>query len=376
MATMLPANPLGAGRLADTLTGLFHRVISPQDGPTRLHRAGVCVIDGLGADLLLEYSGHARFLSGRLKDVGATVHSGLPSTTASALASVTTGVSAGEHGLLGYQVRDPRSGEMVNHLKPFPAGVEPEQWQPQPTVFERAANHSIPSIAVGESRFSGTDFSRAILRGAEFRGSAHADSHLQILREFFDSSDDAVAYLYWPALDRIGHQLGVSHSNWVDALENVDQMARTLNSLLKPGEALILTADHGMVDVTTENQVWWPGAHPLRSQIAMWAGEPRLVQLYCQPGVDVDEFAASAQSWLGERASVLTRDQVRGRGIFGAVTETHAPRIGDVVVFSEGQHALYDELTATETSAKMVGQHGSWTPTEVSVPAIPLGPEA
>jgi hypothetical protein len=376
MATMLPANTPGPGRLADTLTGLFRRVVSPEEGLPRLHRVGVCVIDGLGADLLLEYSGHARFLSARLKEVGATVHSGLPSTTASALASVTTGMSAGEHGLLGYQVRDPHSGEMVNHLKPFPSGVEPEQWQPQPTVFEQAATHSIPSIAVGESRFSGTDFSRATLRGAEFRGSAHPDSHLEILREFFDSYDDAVAYLYWPALDRIGHQLGVSHSNWVDALETVDQMARALHGFLQPGEALILTADHGMVDVTGENQVWWPKAHPLRSQISMWAGEPRLVQLYCQPGVDLEEFAAAAQQWLGECASVLTRHQVVDRGIFGAVTEAHAPRIGDVVVFSEGQHALYDELTATETSAKMVGQHGSWTTTEVAVPAIPLGPDA
>jgi len=149
MATMLPANPAASGRLADTLSGMFRRVVSAENGQPRLRRVGVVVVDGLGADLLLNYSGHARFLSGVLRDSGAIVNSGMPSTTASALASITTGVSAGEHGLLGYQVRDPNSGEVVNHLKPFPPGVDPLQWQPRPTLFEQAADRSFPSVAVG-----------------------------------------------------------------------------------------------------------------------------------------------------------------------------------------------------------------------------------
>jgi len=373
MATMLPANPAASGRLADTLSGMFRRVVSAEDGQPRLRRVGVVVVDGLGADLLLNYSGHARFLSGVLRDSGAIVNSGMPSTTASALASITTGVSAGEHGLLGYQVRDPNTGEVVNHLKPFPPGVDPLQWQPRPTLFEQAAERSIPSVAVGESRFSGTDFSRAILRGAEFRGSASLHNHLEILREFFDSVDEGLAYLYWPALDRIGHQLGVTHSNWVDALETVDHFAAQLHKVLRPDEAMILTADHGMVDVVSDHQVWWPSEHPLRSQVQQWAGEPRLVQLYLQSDVVVCEFASAAGEFLGERASVLTRSEVIDRGVFGSVDPVNSGRVGDVVVFSEGSHALYDEMTATETSAKMVGQHGSWTFTELAVPAIGLG---
>ena len=373
MATMLPANPPASGRLADTLHGLYQRIVSPQPGQSRLRRVGVVVVDGLGSDLLISRSGHARFLSGRLRENGRIIHSGLPSTTASALASITTGRSPGEHGLLGYQVRDPHTGNLVNHLKNFPDGVEPQVWQPVPTIFEQAAGHSIPSIAVGESRFSGTDFSRSILRGAEFQGSSGLDSHLQLLREHFDSYEDALAYLYWPALDRIGHQLGVAHDNWIDALEVLDQFARSLHGSLRPDEAVILTADHGMVDVERENQVWWEADHPLRSQIDMWAGEPRLVQLYLHDDVDSSAFAQASGEWLGQRATVLTREEIVGRGLFGVVQPDHAGRIGDVVVFSERSHALYDALTASENSAKMIGQHGSWTDTETSVPSIPLG---
>ena len=370
---MLPAKPPASGRLADTLSGLYQRVVSPHPDQARLHRVGVVVVDGLGSDLLVSGSGHARFLSSRLREHGAVIDSGLPSTTASALASITTGATPGEHGLLGYQVRDPRTQSVVNHLKAFPDGVEPELWQPMPTIFEQAAAHSIPSIAVGESRFSGTDFSRSILRGAEFHGSSNLDSHLELLREFFDSYEDAVAYLYWPALDRIGHQLGVGHDNWIDALEVVDQFARALHDLLTPGEAVVLTADHGMVDVFPEDQVWWEAEHPLRSQIEVWAGEPRLVQLYLRADADSEVFARESQEWLGEKATVLARAQIVSRGLFGSVNASHEGRIGDVVVFSEGAHALYDALTASENSARMIGQHGSWTDTETSVPSIPLG---
>lgn len=374
MAPMLSADSAPTRRLADTLSTLYRRVIGESDRP-RLQRVGVVVVDGLGSELIQQASGHARFLAGRLREHGTIGHSGLPSTTASALASVTTGELAGSHGLLGYQVRDPHSGAMVNHLKPFPDGVTPRDWQPLPTVFEQAASHSIPSLAVGESRFSGTDFSESILRGAQFAASADLDGHVHQMRGFFDNYDEAVAYLYWPALDRIGHQLGVGHSNWVDALERVDAFARTVHAQLKPGEAIVFTADHGMVDVEASHQVWMPSGHPLRSQVQMWAGEPRLVQLYLTDDADVDQFCRQFTEFAAGRLSVLTRDDAVARGLFGDVVDDHRQRLGDVLVFAEDHYALYDELTATETSKKMVGQHGSWTTREVSIPLIPLGAE-
>jgi len=370
---MLPANSSVSGRLADTLTSLFGRVISPADEGARLHKVGVLVVDGLGADLVKKFSGHARFLRSQLENYGHLAHSGMPSTTASALTSITTGVESGQHGLLGYQVRDPHTLQMVNHLKPFPEGVDPRAWQPVPTVFERAAQSSIPSIAVGESRFSGTDFSQAMLRGASYQPSSQLEDHLGHLKEFFDSTNEGVAYLYWPALDRIGHGLGVEHGNWVDALENLDAFASLLHRSLGPGEAIVLTADHGMVDVESHNQVWMESNHPLRHAISDWGGEPRLVQMYLHDDVDVTAFVIELQQFLGAMATAVSRDDAIDRGLFGVVPEHHQGRLGDVIVFAEDNYALYDQLTASEASSKMVGQHGSWTATETTVPVIALG---
>ena len=106
----------------------------------------ICVVlaDGLGRSLLKQKSAHTPFLRGD-HAAGARVHvpvwldSAFPSTTAASLASLGTGLAPGQHGLVGYDVLDPDQDKVVNMLGNWDAGVDPQEWQPFPTVFERAA---------------------------------------------------------------------------------------------------------------------------------------------------------------------------------------------------------------------------------------------
>ncbi|HEY9424712.1 MAG TPA: alkaline phosphatase family protein, partial [Microterricola sp.] len=65
--------------------------------------AVVLLVDGLGATALRSRAGHARFLASRLakSDV---IEGVFPATTASAIATLTTGVAPGGHGMVGYSV--------------------------------------------------------------------------------------------------------------------------------------------------------------------------------------------------------------------------------------------------------------------------------
>ena len=370
MATMLPASSRPPRSLADTGENLISQVTAPAPGTPR--KVAVLVIDGLGSLQLGAHSGHARFLHRRFQEAGEERYSGLPSTTASALVSITTGVTPGQHGLLGYQVRDPESGQLVNHLKPFPPGVTPAQWQPVPTVFERATKRGIPARALCEGRFRGTDFTEATLRGADLRGVEKLSDHLQELRSFFDEVDEGFAYVYWPAVDRVGHQHGVDSDQWRDALESVDAFCAELTGLLRPGEAVTVTADHGMVDVADAKRFVISATDPLRADVATWAGEPRCVHLYLHDGVQPETWATKCQDTLGEGFRVRTREALLAAGVFGDVSAEHEARIGDVVVFAEERWSLYDELTASNSSLAMRGQHGSFSDAEIRVPHIPL----
>ncbi len=372
---MLPARPSVRGQIFNVADNLLSalRGDTTAFGFPPVRKIALIVIDGLGTHNLLDHSGHARRLVAALKTSGFSLHSGLPSTTSTALASLTTGQPAGVHGMLGYSVLEPRSGTVLNHLKPFPEGVTPEQWQPCPTVFETLATEGIPVLTVGEARFDGTDFTRAILRGAEFAPSNRLGTHTALMRDFFDRHDSGLCYLYWPTLDRLGHSRGVGSAEWVDELEAIDAWVGELSATLLADEAAVLTADHGMVSVTESDRVVLLASDPLRADIDHFAGEPRCVHLYRNPGVDEEAFFERVATWVDGRGEVVSRDEAVARRLFGEVDPAHRRRIGDVIIFAADTWVFYDEATASAMSYQMVGQHGSSTDIETIVPCIPLG---
>jgi hypothetical protein len=372
---MLPARPEPRGLISDVADNLLSalRGNATEFGFSPVPKIALIVIDGLGTHNLREHSGHARRLVSGLHTAGFSLHSGLPSTTSAALASLTTGQSAGTHGMLGYSVLEPLSKTILNHLKPFPDSVEPEQWQPCQTVFETLAGDGIPSLTIGEARFSGTDFTRAILRGAEFAPSNRLRTHTALMREFFDQHDTGLCYLYWPTLDRLGHSRGPGSAEWVDELEAVDSWIAELSTVLKPDEAAVLTADHGMLTVSDSDRVVLLASDPLRADIAHFAGEPRCVHLYRADGVDQETFAKRVETWVDGRGEVVGRDDAVASKLFGDVDPSHRERIGDVIIFASDTWVFYDEATASATSYQMVGQHGSTTVIETTVPLIPFG---
>ena len=74
-------------------------------------RACVFLVDGLGWELLRAHPDEAPFLTSLLGTSfggsGRPLTAGFPSTTATSLASVGTGLPPGAHGLAGYTVREP-----------------------------------------------------------------------------------------------------------------------------------------------------------------------------------------------------------------------------------------------------------------------------
>ena len=372
---MLPASSSVRGQISDVADNLLSALRGQRSslGFSPVKKVALIVLDGLGTHNLLSHSGHARLLTKALNDSGFSLQSGVPSTTSSSLASLTTGQTPGAHGMLGYSVFDPHSRTVLNHLKPFPDGVRPEQWQPCPTVFETLAAESIPSVAVGEARFDGTDFTRAILRGATFSDSNRLSRHTDIMRSFFDTNETGLCYLYWPTLDRIGHSRGVGSADWVDALETVDAWVGEVSASLRDDEAALVTADHGMVTVSESDHVVLEASDPLRAEIAHFAGEPRCVHLYRAADVDQESFVQRVRAWVGSRGDVVSQDEAIRAGLFGDVAASHLARIGDVIIFATASWVFYDEATASTASYQMVGQHGSTSDVETTVPLIPLG---
>ena len=325
--------------------------------------AVVLLVDGLGSAQLGQRAGHARTLA---TAPGGSLDAGFPSTTAVALASLATGALAGEHGIVGYDALVPGAG-VRNQLRDWGGPMDPARWQRVPTLFE-----STPSVAVGEPKHAGGGFTAAVLRGAEFRGGRTLAERFQLAREA--ARDQLLVYLYVPELDRIGHEHGWQSDAWVDALERLDGQIGELAASLPRQSGLVVTADHGMVDVDASGHLIAPPE--LLEPVAHVAGEPRCLQLHLAAGAAAEGMTADAladawRAWLGDAAWVATRHEVADAGWLGAVHPEVAPRLGDVFVAARGRRAVY--VDEADKGRSMIGQHGSLTPDELRVPLRRFG---
>ena len=359
----------GLGNLGAVLPGVAAALGAPTTKPAvplpEATRVCVVLIDGLGLRLLAENAGDAPFLATLPGDV---LHVGCPSTTATSMGSFGTGLHPGEHGLVGYLVMDPDRGVLLNELRWDPE-VDPLLWQPHETVFEHLMAAGVSCTAVGNPEFKGSGLTVAALRGAEFVGVDRL--HDRIDAAVATLSSPGLTYLYWGQVDGAGHAHGTQSRQWRRALREIDEAMKRLARLLPAGTLLLITADHGMVDVPHALRVDLATRPDLQPGIEVLAGEPRFAQAYCTPGT-APAVAIRLQDAFGERAWVRTRDAAIAEGWFGPVGRRVAARIGDVVVAASETFAFVDSRTATAGELKLIGQHGSLTDEEQLVPLLQL----
>lgn len=327
----------------------------------RARRVVVVLVDGLGAENLNAHKAHARTITAMSQKA---VLANFPSTTASSLATLATGVDPGQTGMVGYAVRDPQTGEIVNQLSGLDAR-DVTTWQPMPTVWQ--LNPDVPSVVISGERYRSSGLTKAILRGGEYAGANTYADRIATVKKFLAANSEGVAYVYIPELDQAAHQFGVNSDQWVRRLEDLDGFVADLRRLIGPNDGLLLTADHGVLDVPTVKHRIIPADSELLRDV-ITGGEPRFLHLYSER--DAHELA---ETWRAEEsgvAHVATRAEAIAAGWFGEVADEHLERIGDVLVTPRGVAAYYDERTATTASMAMVGQHGGLSRTETHVPLV------
>ncbi|QDG63908.1 alkaline phosphatase family protein [Pseudarthrobacter sp. NIBRBAC000502771] len=340
----------------------------------------VCVVlaDGLGRNLLKQKSAHTPFLRSVLQagqgDVPVWLDSAFPSTTAAALSSFGTGLPAGQHGMVGYDVLDPGQDKVVNLLGNWDPGVDPSAWQPFPTVFERIAGQ-VDVSTVSLSQFDGSPMTRAALRGGRFIPGTTAHARTAAAAEAMAAPGPALMYFYVNDLDKAGHRYGCRSEQWEHQLEELDATVKRLNSTLPTGTTILLTADHGMLDVDEPQRIDFSTDPALVQGVRHTAGEPRMVHLYLEEthlsDGGAERLLAAWKARFGTRIWAFTRGEAIAGGLFGAdVRPAVEGRIGDVMIAARDAVALYDGRRMRPTAMEVVGQHGSLTKAEREVPLL------
>jgi hypothetical protein len=325
----------------------------------------VFLVDGLGARLLERHADAAPYLAGLLAE-SAPGTAGVPSTTATSLTSLGTGLPPGAHGLVGFTARVPGTDRLLNHLA-WDADVDPLEWQPHPTAYAALASSGVEVTVVNKREFRGSGLTVASSRGGSWVDADKVGERIAAAVAA-SSARPSVTYLYDGDLDWTGHRYGVASGQWLQQLAMVDAEAEQLREALPADRRLVVVADHGMIDSPAASRVDVDDHAELTDGVALLGGEARFRHLYCRRGA-VDDVLATWRGFLGDRADVLTRADAVARGWFGPVDSSVAPRLGDVVVACRGDHAVFSsERFRYETT--LVGLHGSLTADEMLIPIL------
>ncbi|MEJ7633478.1 nucleotide pyrophosphatase/phosphodiesterase family protein [Aeromicrobium sp.] len=345
------AAALGTPGFADTL------------GLPEAPRYVIFLVDGLGLDLLREHADAAPFLAS-LRNVEDVV-CGIPSTTATSLTSLGTGLRAGEHGMVGYTSRVPGSGQRLNSLK-WDQPVDPHIWQPHPTVLELIQKAGIAASAVNDVKFADSGLTLCSQRGVPFHGINSIWERLDVVVDVIESATRSMTYAYESRLDHTGHAKGSASQEWRTMLTTIDTELADLRDELPRDTVLIVTADHGMVDLPMDGRFDVDSCPMLLDDVTLLAGEARFRHVYTRSGAAAD-VAARWQGELGDRVVVRTQEGIEDW--FGPIAPDVRGRIGDVVVAALGDFAVFSSREFG-IELKMTGFHGSITEAELRIPVL------
>ena len=355
--------------LADITNSIFNSLSVPETidslslGSAE-NREVLILIDGMGQDAVDKYSDQFPIFD-ELKQVK-KLYTNFPSTTATSLSTLGTGVLPGVHGMLGYTVRVPRSdNRLLNALK-WDERVDPVMWQKVPTLFERAVLAGVSVTHVAAKRYEGSGFTQAALRGAKYVGANGIEEMVTAISSALVAQPSFV-YTYLNTLDSAGHSDGVGSDKWLTALAQISEFITKVKESVPTGTRIWITSDHGMVNST--KQIILGQDNDLLENVLLIGGEPRARHIYINEGAQ-EETVAKWRQFLGDSAKVFSKSEAIADGLFGpVVSEDASERMGDLIAIANDDLIIIDPARVKEESS-MVGHHGGITDIEVEIPLL------
>lgn len=346
------------------ITDLMAALVGIDDGPLPA-RFGpgprvLVVLDGLGWDQL---QANRDLLPTLSAFAGGAITTVAPSTTAAALTSIATGLTPGEHGIIGYRMTI--DGEVFNSLR-WATETRPDA---RLTVPPRMLQPYEPflgcdPVLVTKAEFRRSGFTEAHLRGGRLVGYRTAAVLVHEVARMAREGESSI-YAYYDGIDKVAHEYGLG-SEYRAEMAFADRLVADLLDAVPSGTSVMVTADHGQVDCG-------PDAVPLHPDVAglvdVLSGEGRFRWLHAIDG-GADELLAAAAEYHGHHAWVCSLEQLRDEHWFGdgQLSAEVRSRLGDVAILPFDDIAIDDP---TDTGPfRLIGRHGSATSAEMYVPCL------
>lgn len=322
------------------------------------------VLDGLGWNQLQARPDLAPTLASMS---GGPITSVAPTTTATALSSIVTGTPPAAHGVVGYRVRV-ADDRVLNVLRWRTADGDARQSVPAHAFRVQPAfpgsSDRVPVVTRAE--FANTGFTAAM--GIERTVGWFSPSSIAVEVGRLLRAGEPFVYAYYDGVDKVAHAKGFGE-HYDAELVATDRLVADIAAALPAGAALVVTSDHGQVDVGDRTIAL---GDDVLGDVSLLSGEGRFVWLHAHEG-RAEALLDRCRSRFGDVASVRTRDELIEAGWFGGpLTDEVASRLGDVALVATTDVAFLDP---TDTGSHLLRcRHGALTDDELLVPLLACAP--
>jgi hypothetical protein len=331
------------------------------------------LIDGFGANVLERLPPTSLFR----RQLAMELRTVFPSSTAPCLTAIATGLWPAAHGVPGWFMYLDGPGRSILTL-PYVErmtdkdarviGLDPAEVftvKPQSAWFKRSTHWIMPKRLVG-SVFTTYSCGGALQIAYDTLNLAAE----RIKRIVVEATGPTYTYWYIPDVDAVEHTRGVSDAEVERSLRRVEQAIEALVDSLGGRAVVVVTADHGQIDIPDEERhLLVPDDPLLRHLVAPPSCEPRAPAFHVSPGAG-EAFASDFRERFGETWVLLTIDEVDELRLFGPdpLSDLSRRRLGDFL----GINNTHELIMAVPPKHRepLRGSHGGLLADEMVVPLV------
>ena len=339
------------------------------------------LIDGLGMSQLAQMASDSflrRHCQGQLQSI-------FPASTAPAITTLVTAEYPSQHAITSWWIRLAEH-DVIAEVLPFwerfshkpleEYGSCAEDVFPKASRFRdfKAKPRTVTCAQYVETSFS--RYARSYTSGVGYGDyDSGVDEVVAHVEERLANGDDgSFTYWYLPQYDKHCHEAGVNNEKAWTILAEIDGAIARMAKRLEGKAKIIVTADHGQVDVPREDSaIMVEGSPILDCLVSLPSGEPSMPVFHVKEGRE-EEFSTLFNRDYGDIFALLTVDEVSSLELFGPgeLTDRAKERLGTFIALSDRPSAMLLQRKG-DSVFHFAGIHGGMSKEEMIVPLITWG---
>ena len=301
-----------------------------------------------------------------------------PSTTAAALTTVTTGMYPSQHGVTGWFTYLPEQ-RLTAMMLPFSErgsnqpllsrGIRPEEILPPP-LLPRMTHRPLTLAPTYIANTPYNVYSRGGTSGQGYEKIQDGIDH--VIAAVITAKAPTYVHLYLHDVDTLCHHVGVNHDSVVPLVLGIDAELERLAEAIRGRARIVITADHGLIDVATSDQALLFVGDPLLEMLLSGVpptGDARMPIFHVKEG-QIRAFVELFHQRYGDRMVLLSIEQVERMELLGLgpIAPLARRRFGDFIAFPHRPATLAFYPPGKPPGELYLAVHGGLSPQEMKVP--------